>query len=206
MMKHKPSRVLKIFLLCTIAAILNYIIAFIPMHLLAIPLFLDTIFTAVITFMFGFIPGLVTIIIYLLISYIRHHDINIFFICIIAEITLINRLKPAIDQPLRLFSFKKETDFAILISILARLMLLYITVFLTVSVLGGLIDFIYYDLLKNNWPYYTAPDIFKITLSETGLSKLAINILSRLPINIIDRFFVIFGGYFISRSLVKLTR
>lgn len=206
MLVPKKQRILKIFLFCTAAAILNYTIAFIPMHVLGMPLFLDTIFTAVISFLFGFIPGLVTTVIYLLISYIRHHDINIFFICIIAEVTLVSGLKPAIDQPLKPFKSNKERDFAILISILARLMLLYITVFLAVSILGGLIDYIYYDIMKNIWPYYTAPDIFKMAFTETGLPKLAINILSRIPINIIDRFIVIFGGYFIARILVKFTR
>jgi len=39
-----------------------------------------------------------------------------------------------------------------------------------------------------------------------NLPTLAVNILSRILINIVDRFIVIFGGYFISRVLVKFSK
>ena len=53
--------------------------------------------------------------------------------------------------------------------------------------------------------YFLAPDTLAGSMIY-NLPVLAVNIFSRIPVNIADRFIVIFGGYFISRGLVKLTR
>jgi hypothetical protein len=60
--------------------------------------------------------------------------------------------------------------------------------------------------LKQQPPYYSPEDTFKLGLIAGNLPALAVSILSRIPVNIVDRFIVIFGGYFISRGLVKITR
>jgi hypothetical protein len=83
-------------------------------------------------------------------------------------------------------------------------MILYIICCFAVSVLGGVIDFFYYGMLSNPKLYFSAEDAFKIGLLRSGIPVLAMDILSRIPVNIVDRFIVIFGGYFISRLMIKL--
>jgi hypothetical protein len=39
---------------------------------------------------------------------------------------------------------------------------------------------------------------------DSGIPILAMNILSRIPVNIIDRFIVIFGGFFIAEGIKRL--
>ena len=53
-------------------------------------------------------------------------------------------------------------------------------------------------------PYFSSEDTFKISLFRGGLPLLLVNIFSRIPINIVDRFIVIFGGFFISHGLEKI--
>jgi len=153
--------------------------------------------------MFGLIPGIATAMIHFLANVIHWGEISFFFLCVIAEVILICLLKPAVKAPSNGLRLNRERDFAVFISVLGRLMLLYIAAFLTASVLGGLIEFIHFDMGQIHRPDYSAPGIFRGVFSETGLSTLTVNILSRLPINIIDRFIVIFGGYFLARFLVK---
>jgi hypothetical protein len=65
-----------------------------------------------------------------------------------------------------------------------------------VSITGGIIDFIITVL---NTPRSFSPeDSFKLGLLQNNVPLLATAILSRIPINIIDRIVVVFGGYGIS--------
>jgi hypothetical protein len=53
--------------------------------------------------------------------------------------------------------------------------------------------------------YFSAEDTFKVGgLLDSGIPLLAMNILSRIPVNIIDRFIVIFGGFFIAEGIKRL--
>jgi len=85
-------------------------------------------------------------------------------------------------------------------------MVLYIVCSLTISVLGGVIDYLHYSVLSNSKRSFSAEDTFKISLLRSGIPVLAIDILSRIPVNIVDRFIVIFGGYFISRLIIKFKK
>jgi hypothetical protein len=60
--------------------------------------------------------------------------------------------------------------------------------------------------LSNPKSYFSAEDAFKIGLLPSGIPVLAMDILSRIPVNIVDRFIVIFGGYFISGIYRKVNR
>jgi hypothetical protein len=68
---------------------------------------------------------------------------------------------------------------------------------LLISVVGGIIDFVLYNLLAAPRGAYPE-DIFKLGLYRNNVPALAAAILSRIPINIVDRFIAIFGGYGIS--------
>jgi hypothetical protein len=96
----------------------------------------------------------------------------------------------------------KEKIIAYYTSIAAKLMFLYIICAITISVLGGVIDYVSQVFLGKH--YFSVEDNFKLSLIMNNLPILAVNILSRIPVNIVDRFIVIFGGYFISRGLVKI--
>lgn len=83
-------------------------------------------------------------------------------------------------------------------------MLLYILCAITASVLGGLLNFISEAFLDLPLKYYNVEDNFKLGLIKNNLHSLAVNILSRIPVNVVDRFIVVFGGYLLSRGLRKL--
>jgi hypothetical protein len=174
------------------------------MNFMQFPLFLDTVFTAAVVFAAGLIPGISVALIWLLIVYIFYKEINFFVLCIIAEILLINSLKPAAAEVPEYTS--KDTMIASYTGIAAKLMLLYIVCAITISILGGVINYVSQVFLEKPLLYYSSEDTFKLGLLMSNLPALAVNILSRIPVNLVDRFIVIFGGYFISRGLVKIIR
>jgi len=71
-----------------------------------------------------------------------------------------------------------------------------------VSVTGGIIDYII-TLFSAPKVFYPE-DSFKIGLLRNNAPLLASAILSRIPINIVDRFFTIFGGYGVSLVYGKI--
>jgi hypothetical protein len=96
----------------------------------------------------------------------------------------------------------KEKIIAYYTSHAAKLMFLYIICAISISVLGGVIDYVSQVFMGKH--YYSVEDTFKLSLIINNLPTLAVNILSRIPVNIVDRFIVIFGGYLISRGLEKI--
>ena len=202
MANPNPVRFIKITVLCVIAAILNHVIYPLLVPGLKLPLFADTFFTAAVTFSAGLIPGLATALLTWIIGFTVKDDIiTPFILCSIAEVFIIFFLRPAEVNTQTLNEGRKH---AVFVSILARLMMLYITICIVISILGGLIDYIFYSVLQNTKPDFSAEDAFKGWLIQGPFPVLAMNILSRLPVNLIDRFIVILFGYFISRALVKI--
>jgi len=195
--REKITRLIKLSLLCALSVGGNYLLSNLSVYYMKFPLFLDTVFNVAITFAAGLIPGLVTAVL----SYFALNVLEMksypFILCSIVEILLVWRFKPR--------NTEKKTP-ASYVSVLARLMILYIVCCFAVSVLGGLIDFIYHAVLSNQKLNFTAEDAFKIGLLRSGIPVLAMDILSRIPVNIVDRFIVIFGGYFISRGMLKIMK
>jgi len=201
MIRLNIAYILKTALLCVIAAVINYFLSFFAIFELKIPLFIDTIFTAAVTFAAGLIPGLVTAFLTWVLGFAGTCEPSPFIICSIAEVFLIRWLKPSIE--LKLKRSNNVRMFAENISVFARLMLLYIAASITISVLGGLVDYIYFTVLPHSKDHISAEDVYKAGLQQNYYPILIINILSRLPVNLIDRFIVIFGGYFISLAISK---
>ena len=201
--RGRLHKVIKIAVFCILAILLNFLLSTFVMNFLRFPLFLDTVFTAAIAFAFGIIPGIIVAVLTWLIPNMYYFGIgfnfNFFVLCSIAEVLLVCVLKPpAPDIPN--FS-SEERVMASYIGLAFRLILLYIICAISISVLGGLIDYL------SIYPvFFSVEDNFKPALITGNLPVLAVNILSRIPVNIVDRFIVIFGGYFISRGLAKLTR
>jgi hypothetical protein len=118
----------------------------------------------------------------------------LFVLCVIFEVLLIfffrKKLKP-LDA-----AFRKNPSLYAFINLAPLLMLIVALDCIVVSVTGGIIDYIL-TLLSAPKAFYPE-DSFKIGLLRNNAPLLAAAILSRVPINIVDRFFVIFGGYGVS--------
>ncbi|MDR0586434.1 MAG: hypothetical protein LBG26_04270 [Treponema sp.] len=138
------------------------------------------------------------------IIFFRDSSTWVFVLCSIAEVLLVWLIKPGLRNSSRARGASSPDlpgGRASFVSVLAVLLLLYIAACLVVSVLGGILDFILYDVLSNEKLHYSPEDTFKIGLLRSGPPILAANILSRIPINIVDRFIVIFGGFALSLPL-----
>jgi hypothetical protein len=74
------------------------------------------------------------------------------------------------------------------------------------SVLGGVIDYVLFTMLGETKFQYSPEDRFKLGLLRSNMPLLWASILSRLPINIVDRFIVIFGGYSLSLGIRRFLK
>jgi hypothetical protein len=121
--------------------------------------------------------------------------VNVFILCSISEILLVwffhARIRPGQS------AFLGEPSLSSFISIAAQLMALVALDCILISVIGGIIDFVLYTLFSAPRGIYPE-DIFKLGLYRNNMPVLAAAILSRIPINIVDRFIAVFGGYGIS--------
>ena len=209
MSEKRFARFIKLLLLCILAAGTNFFINTLSVYFIKLPLFLDTVFSAAVCFAAGIFPGIITAFVTYTAVSIRNGSFDPFIVCAIAEVLLVWWLKPSSHvRPGSTGQWSGPPAAAItsLVSVFARLMLLYIVCCIAISVLGGVIDFFYYTVLVNPKLYFSAEDAFKIGLLRSGIPVLTMNILSRIPVNIVDRFIVIFGGYFVSRGLGRFVR
>ncbi|MCL2231115.1 MAG: hypothetical protein FWC01_08460, partial [Treponema sp.] len=132
------------------------------------------------------------------------HEPSPFIICSIAEVFIIWLLKPS--ARIKLIRTNDDIVLAENIGVLARLMLLYISASVIVSILGGLIDYFYFTVLPISKAHISAEDVYKAGIRQSPFPVPIINILSRIPINLVDRFIVIFGGYFISLLIGRIKK
>jgi len=155
---------------------------------------MDTVFTAAVSFSFGIIPGIAAALLTYVAIGMRDGVLTPFIICSIAEVLLICLLKPKLNSA------------ALSAGIFAKLILLYIAAAFLISVMGGVIDYLYHSMWEMEKPYFSSEDTFKISLLRGGLPLLLVTIFSRIPINIVDRFIVVFGGFFISYGMKKIKK
>ena len=197
---------LKILVICIASAMGNWLLSHLVFTAAGLPLYLDTVFTAAVCFSLGLIPGLLTgPVLGLITTLIRYHFVlgqielagasALFTLCIAAEVVLICLFY-------KKFLVKEEAPFLAkpslqtFIAMTPLLLSLVALACIVVSVTGGIIDF---TLTQYSTPRPIFPeDTFKLGLLRNNVPVLASAILSRFPINIVDRFFVIFGGYGIS--------
>jgi hypothetical protein len=206
-------RGLKLLVLCILVVKANYYLNVLVLAL-KLPLFLDTVFTCALVFAAGLIPGLIVVVLTAVDVAFRGGSAWVFSVCILGEVVLICLLKPRDSpgrgQPARIGRRTRPLLSGIaaasFISTFSALLLLYVASCLTVSVLGGIIDFILYDVLAKNKLYYSPEDTFKVGFLHSGPPIVLTNILSRIPINIVDRFVAIFGGFSLSLLTGKWIR
>ena len=217
--KKKPA-LWKIITLCLVSAMLNQV----PVYTLTgIPLYLDTVFTIAVFFSLGLIPAIITgIFLHLLFVQLllipavhmfvygtdpaqMHITWHLFVLCIIVEILLVHYFHKRWLKGQEAVFLAKPTLNSF-IGMVPLLLMLTALVCIAVSITGGIIGFF---LTQYNATRLYAPEyIFIVGLLRNNISILASAILSRIPINTVDRFFVIFGGYGISllyRKWLNLT-
>jgi hypothetical protein len=201
----------KVLSLCIVSALCNACLSYLVSNAAKVPLYLDTVFTAAICFAFGLLPGLLTCVFNLLLIPLRYKFIyglpaalafpELFFtICVVAEIILIcffmKRIKKQED------AFHEKPSLQAFIGLSPFLLTLVAVDCIVVSFTGGVIDFIL-SYNSTSRPYFPE-DTFKIGLLQNNVPLLTSAILSRIPINIVDRFFVVFGGFGIGLLFRKL--
>jgi len=193
----------------------NAFVSYFFNNVIGIPLYLDTVFNAAMCFCAGLLPGLITgavlspIMYFLVCRFLLGLSVelglfrNVWVICIAAEILLVWVFHIRMRKREAVF-FEKPSPQSF-IGVAALLLVLAVLDCLVVSVSGGIIDFV---LITLKAPRTLSPeDSFKLGLLRNNVPLLPTAILSRIPINIVDRFIVIFGGYGISLLYRKwLTR
>ena len=201
----------KLALLCLVSGLLNTLISYLINGVCALPLYFDTLFTVAVFFSAGLVPALITAVLLPIFTtfeyiYLMHLEAEtarwtyIFVFCVIFEVLLIfffrNKIKP-LDA-----AFRKNPSLYAFINLAPLFMLIAVLDCIMISVTGGIIDYILATLSVPK--AYYPEDSFKLGLLSNNVSLLTASILSRVPINIVDRFFVIFGGYGVSLVYRKI--
>ena len=199
--------------LCVISAIGNAAFRYFINGMANIPLYVDTVFTVAMCFFAGLVPGLLTAVlssvlfslVYVFLQGFPVQSvwmINVFIICVILEVLTVclyrRKMKPSET------AFLKNPSIDSFTSILIHLLVLAVIACITVSIAGGVIDsvFNHFNIIRSPGPN----ESFKIGLLRNNANYLAAAILSRIPINIVDRFIVVFGGFGISMLYRKIAK
>jgi hypothetical protein len=203
----KVRRIWIILLLCPLAAAANAGLSLLVQYKFHLSLFLDTLFNAAITFAAGLLPGISTAILTFVICALRSEppETHFFAICSIAEIVLIWMFRrrftkawaPAPSAASGPVSYS-------LIAAASSLLILALIDCLVISVLGGVIDTAIFLLFSPPRNQFSPEGVFRLGLLRNGVPILWANILARFPINLVDRFIVVFGGRGVSLLIGKI--
>ncbi|AEF85744.1 hypothetical protein TREPR_1862 [Treponema primitia ZAS-2] len=107
------------------------------------------------------------------------------------------------ESPLLATKFPAQTSGASFLSVVIMLSILSLFMCILMSVLGGLIAVFIDQALQSPISDAHPETYFKVGLLRQGLSLPAMEILARLPVNIVDRFVSVFGAYGISALLKR---
>jgi len=195
-----------ISILCLVSALCNVILNYFICYILHIPLYLDTVFTVALCFSAGLLPGLLNAAFVLPVCFFLLHNYvlplepeagwarYLFTLCVVCEALTVCFYHSKMKR--QEAAFLKKPSFDSFVGIAAKLLVLAVLDCIVVSISGGIIDFI---ITRNSAPRPIFPeDTFKLGLLRNNVPVLTTAILSRVPINIVDRFIAIFGGYGIS--------
>jgi hypothetical protein len=205
-----------LLLLCVAGALLNIAGERIFLFWLGLPLYMDTPFTVALTFYGGLPCGLITGALtnlskHALFAYTWADDL--YTLCNVATAlvtALFTRLFPAelslapasSSDSFDLFA-KAGERFRTAMNTIAALSMFSFALCLVLSVSGGLVT----TFIKAVFPQVevgVSPELlFKTGLLRKHFSLLAIEIVSRIPVNIIDRIIAAFGGYGVARVLAR---
>jgi hypothetical protein len=209
-------KIVKNAALCAAAAfavyLLNQSFSFLAVTVLGLPLFLDTLFTCALAFTVGPLPGIsVTLMSYCIAGTVRYFRFGdrgtyLYALCAVAEVLLIYGFRRGRARRKNAGSPAGGDS---LLSTMSALLLLYLLTCMTISLIGGMVDWTIAVTLGPVDNVASAYTFFKMGLLRNRLPLLAAAVLSRIPVNIIDRFITIFGGYglgLLLRKIKKLNR
>ena len=176
-----------------------------------IPLFLDTILTVSVTLVAGLFWGILCG----MLTNIVHHsiwfwgwDAYLFTICNIATAYITWLFMRAFPHELQFLKpsrpvMLKSSRLNMAIGRIVVLMLLSFALCLAMSILGGLLAALIIALEPSRLGLWGVSALLSDTFGY-GLPRILVEILSRIPVNIIDRLIVAFGGYGIARAINAL--
>jgi len=197
------TKLLKIAVLCVVSAIGNVLGTYLHTKT-GIPLYINTIFNAAMCFSAGLIAGIITgallfpVMEYLLNVFLRGPSLgflaNVWVICIVVEVLLVWFFYKKMRE--REAVFLKNPDLYTFIGVAAQLLVLAVLDCIVVSVTGGIIDYVisYLSMPRT----FSPEDNLKLGLLRNNVPLFATAVFARIPINIVDRFIVVLGGYGVS--------
>jgi len=196
------SRITRTAVLCLLGAFINSALSYAVLYYFHLPLFCDTIMTVAVTFCAGLVPGVITgaltnIIMHRIFFLFESSGDYLFALCNIA-IALVTALFMRFFPDIALNSDVKlegggtrvrERRIRRILDSCIALFILSIAQTLTASVSGGLIA-----ALVTVDP--AGPEMrLQYTLFQSGYPPAAVEILSRIPVNMIDRPLSVFAGF-----------
>jgi hypothetical protein len=183
-------------LFCLAGAMLNIGISRFNGSVLHLPLFIDTIFTIALTFSRGLFWGVLT-------GVLTHLASNILFpagwpMYLYTFCSIVSALITALF--IRHFpdalGFHRRSTLRTVIDRLIMLMVLSFALCFAMSVQGGLTAALIEFLGTSGSSGTEGPELlFKLTLLRRNLPLVGVEILSRIPLNVIDRLISVFGAY-----------
>jgi hypothetical protein len=217
-----PTRNLKYVLmpfLCLGGAVLNVLTGdYLFRGALGIPLFMDTLFTAAMTFygglLCGAVTGLLTNPISNILAFYGWPELLYSFCnaAVALVIVFFIRLFPAelrfgTGRAAKAAKFETgpvNSRFRTVINTLVALLLLSFVMCIVISILGGVIT----ALIKTFSPRFQgspSPErLFKLALLRKNLPLAIVEVASRIPLNIVDRLLSVFGGYGVAALLWRI--
>jgi energy-coupling factor transport system substrate-specific component len=199
----KGVQLRKIIILCAVSAVCNAALSHFVINMARFPLYQDTVFTIAMCFSAGLFAGFLTgafscfciSFVYIYVLGLSLPKVGyLFYICVIVEVLLVCFFHSKMKKREAVF-FQKPSlqSFVYIAPLLLGLVALDCV---AMSITGGIIDF---TLVTLQVPRSISPeDTFKLGLLQNNVPLLATAILSRIPINIVDRFIAIFCGYGVS--------
>jgi hypothetical protein len=170
-----------------------------------LPLFLDTVFSAAMTFTAGPAAGVVTAVLTSVAAtvVVKAHWAGMFFIpCSVTEVLLLWAFwKSALRDKTDILE-EKSLRFIVTG---ARLFVTAVTLCFAVSLLGGLIDSVVTVALGASKDWWHSVN-YKQEIMRHRIPDILAAVLARLPINLADRFIVVCGGYGISLLMNRFLR
>jgi hypothetical protein len=193
-----------VIILCLVAMAANFGLNTLVEKVFRQPLFLDTLFTAAVTFTAGLVPGLITAVLTtLFFGVLRYHFFGtyLYVLCSIALVIIVwlfrgNFCFECNDSSPEEYRFLR---FQTMVNLLALAALLCGVI----SLMGGLINY-FNDMILRLKDYDHSPELnFKLALMRNNIPFLLSAIFARIPVNIVDRIITVYGAYGIAQGLKK---
>lgn len=195
----KPKRFINLVLLCIVGGILDLLCEKLCSGILHLPLFLDTIFCVALTFYGGIGCGIFTTFIFQL-GHLITFDAGVsrifllyFFCSVSIALTVWLYKKFIIDRHTHSIPF-----------VFAELLVLSLIVCIVASITGGCISTFCAHIVGAEHEFSSPVDFMILMFRAHISSSLLAAIISRIPINIIDRIITIFAGWGIYLLLKKI--